>query len=315
MTKQWLMRRAVRRPVSRATTAPISSSVCRLPFISASAVPARTSSTALAAESWLCAASTISKRADVEARPWPRPRGCAPAGRPGSAAIRPSRAASTAPSSETSSHGCATAVADRRVLCGGLDQPLVLLVRGVLRARWRPSGTVASPCVGGSAPARRTAPRPAPDGARPSSGSAPRAPSTLLHGLQRRAPRAPRRRAAAAGWRAPRAPRRGAAAGTGRGTSSLSSAEAEPALRPAACARIACSDGEAALVDAALRQPDVDQRADHRLGQAARLEALLEVGLRIAASIASRSESRSMRRCVGAARRRSPTTACSSGEP
>ena len=51
MTKQWLMRRAVRMPVSRATTAPISSSVCRLPFISASALPSRTSSTALAAES------------------------------------------------------------------------------------------------------------------------------------------------------------------------------------------------------------------------------------------------------------------------
>ena len=48
MTKQWLMRRAVRRPPSRRTTAPISSSVCRLPFISASASPARTSSTALA---------------------------------------------------------------------------------------------------------------------------------------------------------------------------------------------------------------------------------------------------------------------------
>ena len=37
------MRRAVRRPVSRLTTAPISSSVCRLPFISASALPSRTS--------------------------------------------------------------------------------------------------------------------------------------------------------------------------------------------------------------------------------------------------------------------------------
>ena len=39
MTKTWLMRRPVRRPVSRATTAPISSSVCRLPFISSSASP------------------------------------------------------------------------------------------------------------------------------------------------------------------------------------------------------------------------------------------------------------------------------------
>ena len=54
------MRRAVRRPVSRFTTAAISSSVCRLPFISASALPSRTSSTAFAAEAWLCGASTIS---------------------------------------------------------------------------------------------------------------------------------------------------------------------------------------------------------------------------------------------------------------
>ena len=39
MRKTWLMRRPVRRPVSRATTAPSSSSVCRLPFISSSALP------------------------------------------------------------------------------------------------------------------------------------------------------------------------------------------------------------------------------------------------------------------------------------
>ena len=51
MTKQWLTRRAVRSPVSRFTTSPISSSVCRLPFISASALPSRTSSTAFAADS------------------------------------------------------------------------------------------------------------------------------------------------------------------------------------------------------------------------------------------------------------------------
>ena len=63
MTKQWLIRRSVRMPVSRATTAPISSSVCRLPFISAAALPSRTRATALAAESWLCADSTIGRSA------------------------------------------------------------------------------------------------------------------------------------------------------------------------------------------------------------------------------------------------------------
>ena len=58
MMKTWLMRRAVRMPVSLLTTSAINSSVCRLPFISASASPLRTSSTAFAAEAWLCGVST-----------------------------------------------------------------------------------------------------------------------------------------------------------------------------------------------------------------------------------------------------------------
>ena len=60
ITKQWLTRRAVRNPISRLTTAAISSSVCRLPFISASALPSRTSRTAVVAAASLCGASTIS---------------------------------------------------------------------------------------------------------------------------------------------------------------------------------------------------------------------------------------------------------------
>ena len=60
ITKQWLMRRAVRRPVSFFTTSAINSSVWRLPFINASALPARTRSTAAAADAWLCGASTSS---------------------------------------------------------------------------------------------------------------------------------------------------------------------------------------------------------------------------------------------------------------
>ena len=82
MTKQWLIRRAVRMPVSRATTAPISSSVCRLPFISASALPSRTSSTAFAAESWLCADSLDRKLRNVELPPAVQRRGCGQADRP-----------------------------------------------------------------------------------------------------------------------------------------------------------------------------------------------------------------------------------------
>ena len=109
MTKQWLTRRAVRSPVSRLTTAPISSSVCRLPFISASALPSRTSSTALSADAWLCGVSTIGSPAMSMPCSFAiasiRARGPTRIG-----AISPSFAASTAPRSELSSQGCATAV-------------------------------------------------------------------------------------------------------------------------------------------------------------------------------------------------------------
>ena len=60
MTKTWLMRRPVRIPVSRFMTSESSSSVCRLPFMSSSALPVRTSSTAFSAAAWLCGTSTIS---------------------------------------------------------------------------------------------------------------------------------------------------------------------------------------------------------------------------------------------------------------
>jgi hypothetical protein len=53
ITKQWLTRRAVRSPASRLRTSAISSSVCRLPFISDSALPSRTSATAAAADASL----------------------------------------------------------------------------------------------------------------------------------------------------------------------------------------------------------------------------------------------------------------------
>ena len=59
MRKQWLMRRPVRSGL--ATTAAISSSVCRLPFISASTLPLSASSTARAAAAWLCGTSSIAR--------------------------------------------------------------------------------------------------------------------------------------------------------------------------------------------------------------------------------------------------------------
>ena len=66
MTKTWLIRRSVRRPVAEAVTSRISSSVCRLPFISSSPLPSRISATARAAAAWLCGASTISIAVEVE---------------------------------------------------------------------------------------------------------------------------------------------------------------------------------------------------------------------------------------------------------
>src|SRR5580704_4895277 len=81
-----------------------------LPFIRASARPALTSSTALAAESWLCWESTISKEPiSSEARPATSHSRAAGPTRMGFS--RPSRAASTALSRETASQGCTTAVA------------------------------------------------------------------------------------------------------------------------------------------------------------------------------------------------------------
>ena len=104
MTKQWLMRREVRSPVSRFTTAAISSSVCRLPFIRASASALRTSATALAADSWLYPASTMRNRemSSPELAATSRIRAAGPT-RIGT--ISPTREASNAPRSEDSSQG------------------------------------------------------------------------------------------------------------------------------------------------------------------------------------------------------------------
>src|SRR3954469_21069937 len=108
MTKTWLIRRSVLSPLSLATISRISSSVCRLPFISSSARPERTSSTAFAAAAWLCGTSTSSQGATS------RPAACAAAstlcaGPTRMGRMMPASAASTAPPSELASQGWATA--------------------------------------------------------------------------------------------------------------------------------------------------------------------------------------------------------------
>ncbi len=108
MTKQWLIRRAVLSPASRATTAPINSSVCRLPFQTASASPERTSATAFAAASWLWSASTI-RNNDRSTPILAAAEETLALGPTRIGSTRPSFAASTAAPSAASSHGCATA--------------------------------------------------------------------------------------------------------------------------------------------------------------------------------------------------------------
>ena len=108
MMKQWLMRRPVRSPESRLTTAAISSSVCRLPVISNSTLPSRASRTAVSADSTLCAASTRSSEA--MSRPHCAASSVMRATGPTSTGRRsPISPASTAPRNELSSQGCATA--------------------------------------------------------------------------------------------------------------------------------------------------------------------------------------------------------------
>ncbi len=109
MTNTWLMRRLVRRPLARETTSPISSSVCRLPFISASASPVRTSETAIAAESWLWRALTMR----MPCRSMPNSSATArifASGPTRMGSMMPSWNAITGPRSDCSSHGWATAV-------------------------------------------------------------------------------------------------------------------------------------------------------------------------------------------------------------
>ncbi len=99
----------MRRPVADAVTSCSSSSVCRLPFISNSASPARIAATARAAAAWLCGASisTLSPRSSAFASATWRMRASGPIS---SGTIRPRLAACSAPPSEEASQGCATAV-------------------------------------------------------------------------------------------------------------------------------------------------------------------------------------------------------------
>ena len=184
---------------------------------------------------------------------------------------RPSRAASTALSRETASQGWATAVAIGGCLLA------TSIRRSYLACERTAGGDVrhGRPSAAGRPLRRRTALRCGPGAAG-------------LPPAGRRARRAP-----AAGRRA----RPGAAcslSGSSRGMARTARSSSRRTRRYcsfrqafssamlmrsfAGCmARIACSGGEAAFVDAALGHADIDQGAQHGLRQAADLEASLEL--------------------------------------
>ena len=129
MMKTWLIRRAVRRPVADAVTARISSSVCRLPFIRSSPLPARISSTRLRGRRL-----AVRRVDDFDTC---RCRDCAcvrtaaifAAGPTRIGMMMPASAASITPRSEVSSQGCTTIGRRRRNLLRPRNQPLVFGVR------------------------------------------------------------------------------------------------------------------------------------------------------------------------------------------
>ena len=144
MTKTWLIRRSVRRPVAEAVTSLISSSVCRLPFIRSSPLPSRISATACAAAAWLCGASTISR----PARSMP----CSAA----TARIFASGPTSTGSISRlgrgldrAAQRGLVAGMGDdghrRRAVAGGGDQAIVLRVGSSAKRRMPPA--VRMPCA------------------------------------------------------------------------------------------------------------------------------------------------------------------------
>ena len=124
------IRRAVRRPVAEGTTAAISSSVWRLPFISASTWPARVISTAFMAAAWLCSTETIwnGEMSIPSARATARIFASGPIS---TGTIRFARAASIAPPSEALSQGCTIA----QVTGGSWSQRFISLPKPSLRRR------------------------------------------------------------------------------------------------------------------------------------------------------------------------------------
>ena len=203
--------------MSRATTAPISSSVCRLPFISASAAAGAHELDGLGGRIVAVLRSRRARRRRYRARPRAATSRMRAAGPTRIGLSRPSRAASTALSSEDGVAGMGDRGGHRRVLAGDLDQPLVLL-RAARRGRWRPQARSVS-FVGGRSGGGEQLLEPL-QAAASFVGQARRwRASTSLHGRPARGPALLARRAAGAGWRARPAPRRGAAACTVRGTS------------------------------------------------------------------------------------------------
>ena len=147
MIKTWLMRRSVRSPPALAVTARIISSVCRLPFIKTSPLPAWISSTPrVAAAASVGAVSTISQS---EISSWCRAATSLilAAGPTSVAWMIPASADLIAPRSELSSQGYTTTVDTVGDALGDCDQTVIFRpgLRGTC-ACWHGTHRFA-PCV------------------------------------------------------------------------------------------------------------------------------------------------------------------------
>ena len=132
-------------PVSLLTTSAINSSVCRLPFISALALPGAHQFDRLGSRSVAVRRVDDLQRTDIELSEAASAsmRGFGPTS---IGLMILAAAASTAPRSELSSQGCTTAVAHRRQRMAGADQGIVLFVRARFRHRDGPLLDDAATC-------------------------------------------------------------------------------------------------------------------------------------------------------------------------
>ena len=220
--------------------------------------------------------------------------------------MSPSRAASTALSSETSSQGWATAVAMAGCLLGALRSG-ARTCRAAGRRGTGLSGIGRPQRLDGLAPRGRTALSIRPRRRRPSSGKRAACAEHLQQGVERGSAGVLARRAAAGEWRA-------TARSSSRRSEEILVLQTCPSARPCSCgrstgcmARIACRAAKPRSSTLPSRQADIDQGAQHRLGRPPTSKRRLELDAHLGLVGLAQPSSRSIRRAVGACSAPSPT--------